>query len=174
MARVYNFSAGPSMLPESILNRAAAEMLDYEGSGQSVMEMSHRSKVFDSIIKDAEKLMREIMNIPNNYKVLFLQGGASSQFAAIPMNFMNKNNKADYIETGVWAKKAFQEAKRYGNARVIASSADKTYSYIPKVTKEDIDPEADYVYYCIIYREIFQVAILINIKIFLLNFCHIK
>ena len=148
MARVYNFSAGPSMLPLEALKKAQAELLDYEGSGQSVMEMSHRSKVFDKIIKDAEALMREIMNIPDNYKVLFLQGGASSQFAAIPMNFMNKNNKADYIETGVWAKKAFQEAKRYGNARVIASSADKTYSYIPKVTKEDIDPEADYVYYC--------------------------
>ena len=148
MARVYNFSAGPSMLPLEALKKAQAELLDYEGSGQSVMEMSHRSKVFDKIIKDAEALFREIMNIPDNYKVLFLQGGASSQFAAIPMNFMNKNNKADYIETGVWAKKAFQEAKRYGNARVIASSADKTYSYIPKVTREDIDPEADYVYYC--------------------------
>ena len=112
MARVYNFSAGPSMLPLEALQKAQAELLDYEGSGQSVMEMSHRSKVFDKIIKDAEALMREIMNIPDNYKVLFLQGGASSQFAAIPMNFMNKNNKADYIETGVWAKKAFQEAKR--------------------------------------------------------------
>ncbi len=148
MARVYNFSAGPSMLPLEALQKAQAELLDYEGSGQSVMEMSHRSKVFDGIIKDAEKLMREIMNIPDNYKVLFLQGGASSQFAAIPMNFMNKNNKADYIVTGMWGKKAYQEAKRYGNARVVASSDDKTFSYIPKVTKEDIDPEADYVYYC--------------------------
>lgn len=148
MARVYNFSAGPSMLPLEALKKAQEELLDYEGSGQSVMEMSHRSKVFDGIIKEAEKLMREIMNIPDNYKVLFLQGGASSQFAAIPMNFMNKNNKADYIVTGVWAKKAFQEAQKYGNPRVIASSADKTFSYIPKVTKEDIDPEADYVYYC--------------------------
>ena len=148
MARVYNFSAGPSMLPLEALQKAQADLLDYEGCGQSVMEMSHRSKVFDKIIKDAEKLMREIMNIPDNYKVLFLQGGASSQFAAIPMNFMTKNNKADYIVTGVWAKKAYQEAKRYGNARVIASSEDKTYSYIPKVAKEDIDPEADYVYIC--------------------------
>lgn len=148
MARVYNFSAGPSMLPLEALEKAQAELLDYEGSGQSVMEMSHRSKVFDKIIKDAEKLFREIMNIPDNYKVLFLQGGASAQFAAIPLNFMNKNNKADYILTGVWAKKAFAEAKKYGKARAIASSEDKTFSYIPKITKEDIDPEADYVYMC--------------------------
>lgn len=148
MARVYNFSAGPSMLPLEALEKAQKELLDYEGSGQSVMEMSHRSKVFDKIIKDAESLFREIMNIPDNYKVLFLQGGASAQFAAIPLNFMNKNNKADYILTGVWAKKAFAEAKKYGKARAIASSEDKTFSYIPKVTKEDIDPEADYVYIC--------------------------
>lgn len=148
MARVYNFSAGPSMLPLEALKKAQEELLDYQGSGQSVMEMSHRSKVFDKIIKDAEALFREIMNIPDNYKVLFLQGGASAQFAAIPLNFMNKNNKADYILTGVWAKKAFAEAKKYGKARAIASSEDKTFSYIPKVTKEDIDPEADYVYIC--------------------------
>lgn len=148
MARVYNFSAGPSMLPLEALEKAQAELLDYEGSGQSVMEMSHRSKVFDKIIKDAETLFREIMNIPDNYKVLFLQGGASAQFSAIPLNFMNKNNKADYILTGVWAKKAFAEAKKYGKARAIASSEDKTFSYIPKITKEDIDPEADYVYIC--------------------------
>lgn len=148
MARVYNFSAGPSMLPLEALQKAQAELLDYQGSGQSVMEMSHRSKVFDGIIKEAEALFREIMNIPDNYKVLFLQGGASAQFAAIPLNFMNKNNKADYILTGVWAKKAFAEAKKYGKARAIASSEDKTFSYIPKVTKEDIDPEADYVYIC--------------------------
>ncbi|MBR4765252.1 MAG: 3-phosphoserine/phosphohydroxythreonine transaminase, partial [Clostridia bacterium] len=121
---------------------------DYKGSGQSVMEMSHRSKWFDDIIKEAEALFREIMNIPDNYKVLFLQGGASTHFAAIPMNFMNKNNKADYIITGNWAKKAYQEAKKYGNARAIASSEDKVYSYIPKVTRVDIDPEADYVYIC--------------------------
>lgn len=148
MARVYNFSAGPSMLPLEALKKAQDELLDYQGSGQSVMEMSHRSKVFDNIIKEAEALFREIMNIPDNYKVLFLQGGASAQFAAIPLNFMNKNNKADYILTGVWAKKAFAEAKKYGKARAIASSEDKTFSYIPKVTKEDIDPDADYVYMC--------------------------
>lgn len=148
MARVYNFSAGPSMLPLEALQKAQADLLDYQGSGQSVMEMSHRSKVFDDIIKDAEKLFRELMNIPDNYKVLFLQGGASAQFAAIPLNFMNKNNKADYILTGVWAKKAFAEAKKYGKPRAIASSEDKTFSYIPKVNKEDIDPEADYVYIC--------------------------
>ena len=148
MARVYNFSAGPSMLPEEVLKKAAAEMLDYEGSGQSVMEMSHRSKVYDKIIKDAEALLRELMNIPDNYKVLFLQGGASTQFAAIPLNFMNKNNKADYIITGQWAKKAFAEAQKYGEARAVASSADKTFSYIPKVSKEDFTPDADYVYIC--------------------------
>ena len=114
MARVYNFSAGPSMLPEEVLKKAAEEMLDYQGSGQSVMEMSHRSKVFDGIIKETEKLFREIMNIPDNYKVLFLQGGASTQFAAIPLNFMNGSGKADYIITGQWAKKAFSEASKYG------------------------------------------------------------
>ena len=112
MARVYNFSAGPSMLPEDVLKKAAAEMLDYEGSGQSVMEMSHRSKVYDSIIKGAEQLLRELYNIPENYKVLFLQGGASTQFAAIPHNFMNKNGKADFVITGQWAKKAYQEAQK--------------------------------------------------------------
>ena len=148
MARVYNFSAGPSMLPESVLAKAAAEMMDYEGCGQSVMEMSHRSKTFDKIIKDAEQLFRELMNIPDNYKVLFLQGGASTQFAAIPMNFMNKNKKADYIITGQWAKKAYQEAQRYGAARAVASSADKTFSYIPKTTAADFDKDADYVYIC--------------------------
>lgn len=148
MARVYNFSAGPSMLPLSVLEKARDQMLDYEGSGQSVCEMSHRSKVFDKIIKDAEALFREIMNIPDNYKVLFLQGGASTQFAAIPLNFMNKNRKADFIVTGVWGKKAFQEAQKYGAARKVASSEDKVYSYIPKLTRADFDPKADYVYYC--------------------------
>ncbi len=148
MARVYNFSAGPSMLPEEVLKKAAAEMLDYEGCGQSVMEMSHRSKTFDKIIKDAEQLFRELMNIPDNYKVLFLQGGASTQFAAIPMNFMNKNKKADFIITGQWAKKAYQEAAKYGAARAVASSADKTFSYIPKTTAADFDKDADYVYIC--------------------------
>ena len=148
MARVYNFSAGPSMLPEAVLTKAAAEMLDYEGSGQSVMEMSHRSKVYQSIIDTAEALLREIMNIPDNYKVLFLQGGASSQFAMVPMNLMTGSGKADYIITGQWAKKAYKEAARYGNARAVASSEDKTFSYIPKVAKEDLDPEADYVHIC--------------------------
>ena len=159
MARVFNFSAGPSMLPEEVLKKAAEEMLDYQGSGQSVMEMSHRSKVFDAIIKDTEKLFRELYNIPENYKVLFLQGGASTQFAAIPLNFMNGSGKADFIITGQWAKKAYQEAAKYGNARAVASSADKTFSYIPKTTKADFDPEADYVYICMnntIYGTIFK------------------
>ncbi len=149
MARVYNFSAGPSMLPEEVLKKAASEMLDYEGSGQSVMEMSHRSKVFESIIVAAEELLRDLMNIPENYKVLFLQGGASTQFAAIPLNFMNKSGKADYIISGQWAKKAFAEAQRYGDAVAVASSQDKTFSYIPKVSKEDFRPDADYVYICL-------------------------
>ena len=159
MARVFNFSAGPSMLPEEVLKKAAEEMLDYQGSGQSVMEMSHRSKVFDAIIKDTEKLFRELYNVPENYKVLFLQGGASTQFAAIPLNFMNGSGKADFIITGQWAKKAYQEAARYGEARAVASSADKTFSYIPKTTKADFDPEADYVYICMnntIYGTIFK------------------
>ena len=159
MARVYNFSAGPSMLPESVLKRAAAEMLDYEGSGQSVMEMSHRSKTFDKIIKDAEALLREIMNIPDNYKVLFLQGGASQQFSAVPLNLMNKNKKADYIITGQWAKKAYQEACRYGDAKAVASSADKTFSYIPKTDKSMFREDADYVYICVnntIYGTVFN------------------
>ncbi len=148
MARVYNFSAGPSMLPEAVLEKAAAEMLDYEGSGQSVMEMSHRSKVYQSIIDKAEALLREIMNIPENYKVLFLQGGASSQFAMVPLNLMTGSGKADYIVTGQWAKKAFKEAARYGDAKAVASSEDKTFSYIPKLTKEDFRPDADYVHIC--------------------------
>ena len=131
MARVYNFSAGPSMLPEEVLKTAANEMLDYGGSGQSVMEMSHRSKEYDAIIKAAEADLREIMNIPDNYEVLFLQGGASTQFAMIPLNLMNKNNKADFIITGQWANKAYKEAARYGAAREFASSKDKTFSYIP-------------------------------------------
>ncbi len=148
MARVYNFSAGPSMLPLEVLETAANQMLDYEGSGQSVMEMSHRSKEYDAIIKEAEADLREIMNIPYNYEVLFLQGGASSQFAMVPMNLMTKNGKADYVITGQWANKAYKEAARYGEAKAIASSADKTYSYIPKVNKEDITPDADYVHIC--------------------------
>lgn len=136
------------MLPESVLNKAAAEMLDYQGSGQSVMEMSHRSKIYKTIIDGAEALMRELMNIPDNYKVLFLQGGASTQFAAIPLNFMNKSGKADYIVTGQWAKKALAEAQKYGDAKAVASSADKTFTYIPKTKREDFRPDADYVYIC--------------------------
>ncbi len=147
MARVYNFSAGPAVLPESVLKEAAEEMLDYKGSGMSVMEMSHRSKWFDDIIKDAEKDLRDLMNIPDNYKVLFLQGGASLQFAAIPMNLM-KNRVADYIVTGQWAKKAFNEAKIYGKANKIASSEDKTFSYIPDCSDLPISEDADYVYIC--------------------------
>ncbi|MEE0840399.1 MAG: 3-phosphoserine/phosphohydroxythreonine transaminase, partial [Acutalibacteraceae bacterium] len=148
MSRVYNFSAGPSMLPEAVLKTAAAEMLEYGTSGQSVMEMSHRSKEYQAIIDEAEANLREIMNIPDNYTVLFLQGGASTQFAMVPMNLMNKNHKADYVVTGQWAKKAYKEAARYGNARVIASSEDKTFSYIPEITPDMIDPEADYVHIC--------------------------
>lgn len=148
MARVYNFSAGPSTLPVKVLETAAAEMLDYKGSGQSVMEMSHRSKWFDDIIKEAEALMRELYNVPDNYKVLFLQGGASAQFSAIPLNFMNGTGKADYIITGQWAKKAFQEAQKYGDVVAAASSADKTFSYIPKTTAADFRDDADYVYIC--------------------------
>ena len=144
MARVFNFSAGPSMLPESVLREAAEEMLDYRGTGMSVMEMSHRSKAFDTIIKEAEQDLRDIMEIPDNYKVLFLQGGASQQFAAIPMNLM-KNGVADYIITGQWAKKAYEEAKKYGKVNAVASSADKTFSYIPDCSDLPIDEDADYV-----------------------------
>ena len=149
MARVYNFSAGPSVLPESVLKRAAAEMMDYEGSGQSVMEMSHRSKVYETIIQGAEALLREVMNIPDNYKVLFLQGGASTQFAMIPLNLMNKSGKADFVITGQWATKAFQEASRYGEAKAVASSKDKTFSYIPKLDKSTFTPDADYFHICL-------------------------
>ena len=147
MARVFNFSAGPSVLPEVVLKQAADEMLDYKGSGMSVMEMSHRSKVYDNIIKEAEKDLRDLMDIPDNYKVLFLQGGASQQFAAIPMNLM-KNGVADYIITGQWAKKACEEAKKYGKVNVVASSADKTFSYIPDCSDLPVSEDADYVYVC--------------------------
>ncbi|MBE5913512.1 MAG: 3-phosphoserine/phosphohydroxythreonine transaminase [Pseudobutyrivibrio ruminis] len=147
MSRVYNFSAGPAVLPEEVLREAADEMLDYKGCGMSVMEMSHRSKVFDDIIKEAEADIRTLMNIPDNYKVLFLQGGASQQFAAIPMNLM-KNKKAGYIITGQWAKKAYQEAKIYGEAVELASSADKTFSYIPDCSDLPITDDMDYVYIC--------------------------
>ena len=147
MSRVYNFSAGPAVLPEEVLREAAEEMMDYRGCGMSVMEMSHRSKVFDDIIKEAEQDIRDLMNIPDNYKVLFLQGGASQQFAAIPMNLM-RNKKAGYIITGQWAKKAYQEAKLYGEAIELASSADKTFSYIPDCSDLDIPDDLDYVYIC--------------------------
>jgi len=147
MARVYNFSAGPAVLPESVLSSAAAEMLDYKGTGMGVMEMSHRSKAYQTILDTAEADLRELMGIPQNYKVLFLQGGASQQFAMIPMNLM-KNKVADYIVTGVWAKKACQEAAIYGQANVIASSADKGFSYIPDCSDLPISDNADYVYIC--------------------------
>ena len=147
MSRVYNFSAGPAVLPEEVLKEVADEMLDYNGTGMSVMEMSHRSAAFQEIIDTAEKDLRELMNIPDNYKVLFLQGGASQQFAMIPMNLM-KNKVADYIVTGQWAKKAYQEAQKYGKANKIASSEDKTFSYIPDCSDLPISPDADYVYIC--------------------------
>ena len=146
--RVYNFSAGPSMLPEEVLKRAADEMLEYGNSGQSVMEMSHRSKEYQAIFDATEAKLRQVMNIPDNYKVLFLQGGASTQFAMIPLNLMNKNNKADYIITGQWAKKSYKEGAKYGNARAVASSEDKTFSYIPKVSADAFDKDADYVHIC--------------------------
>lgn len=148
MARVYNFSAGPSVLPEPVLKRAAAEMLDYEGSGQSVMEMSHRSKVYDGIIKECEALLRKTLAIPENYRVLFLQGGASTQFAMVPMN-LRKNGKADFVLTGQWAKKACSEAKKFLSAHVVADSSDKTFTYIPKLDPASFDPEADYFHICL-------------------------
>ena len=147
MHRVYNFSAGPAVLPEEVLREAADEMLDYQGTGMSVMEMSHRSAAFDEIIKTAEQDLRDLMGIPDNYKVLFLQGGASQQFAAVPMNLM-KNGVADYIVTGQWAKKAYQEAQKYGKAVKVASSEDEAFSYIPDCSDLPIDDDADYVYIC--------------------------
>ena len=147
MSRVYNFSAGPAVLPEEVLKSAAEEMLDYNGTGMSVMEMSHRSKAFEEIIETAEADLRELMNIPDNYKVLFLQGGASQQFAMIPMNLM-KNKVADYIITGQWAKKAAGEAAKYGKVNKIASSENKTFSYIPDCSDIPISEDADYVYIC--------------------------
>ncbi|HAR62677.1 MAG: 3-phosphoserine/phosphohydroxythreonine aminotransferase [Candidatus Margulisiibacteriota bacterium] len=144
MSRIYNFSAGPAMLPLEVLEQAANEMVDYSGSGMSVLEMSHRSKPFEAIINQAESLLREIMNIPANYKVLFLQGGASSQFSMIPLNLFGKVRKADYILTGEWAKKAIQEAKRYGEINIVASSKDKNFNYIPPIDKSNFDSEAAY------------------------------
>ncbi len=148
MSRVYNFSAGPSMLPEQVLRQAAEEMLDYKGTGESVMEMSHRSKEYAAIIEECETRLRRVMEIPDNYKVLFLQGGASSQFAMVPLNLMTKNRKADYVITGQWAKKAYKEAARFGDCHVVASSEDKTFSYIPKLDPAAFTPDADYFHIC--------------------------
>ena len=146
MARVFNFSAGPSVLPEPVLETAAEEMLDYRGTGTSVMEMSHRSPAFKDIIDSAETLIRELMGIPENYAVLFLQGGASCQFSMVPLNLMTGSGKADYVNTGAWSKKAIAEAKRYGEVNVVASSEKKTFSYIPELNRDMFDPEADYVH----------------------------
>lgn len=148
MSRVYNFSAGPSMLPLKVLETAASEMTDYRGCGMSVMEMSHRSPVYEEIISQTQMLMREVMNIPDNYKVLFLQGGASMQFAAIPLNLMTKSGKADYVISGQFSEKAYQEATRYGDVKILASSADKNFTYIPEFSVSDIRPDADYVHIC--------------------------
>ena len=148
MARVYNFSAGPSMLPESVLNRAADEMLDYKGSGQSVMEMSHRSKVYEGIINETQELFRELLSIPDNYKVLFLQGGASTQFAAIPLNLLNGSGKADYVLSGQFSTKAYKEAQKYGEIKVVGSSKDDNFTHIPELNKADFTPDADYFYIC--------------------------
>ncbi len=147
MKRIFNFSAGPSNLPLSVLEKAQAELINYEGSGMSVMEMSHRSKIYEEIILSAENLLREIMMIPDNYKVLFLQGGASTQFAAVPLNLM-KTCKADYVLTGQFSTKAFEEAKKYGTPRLVATSKDKNFSYIPYLKRSDFDPQADYVHIC--------------------------
>lgn len=148
MSRVYNFSAGPAVLPEEVLKEAAAEMMDYKGCGMSVMEMSHRSKDFENILNEAEKDLRELMNIPDNYKVMFIQGGGHIQFAMVPMNLF-KNKVGDYIITGQWAKKAYEEAKLFGTANAIASSADKTFSYIPDCSDLPVNDNADYVYICL-------------------------
>ena len=144
--RVYNFSAGPSMLPLEVLEQAQRELVCYPSAGMSVMEMSHRSKVFEGILEKAKADLKELMNIPDNYKILFLQGGGSTQFAMIPLNLMNRNNKADYVITGQWAKKAAEEAKRYGKVNIVASSADSTFDHIPELDKAKFDPEADYFY----------------------------
>ncbi|PKL36168.1 MAG: 3-phosphoserine/phosphohydroxythreonine aminotransferase [Spirochaetae bacterium HGW-Spirochaetae-1] len=148
MSRVYNFSAGPAILPESVLKKAAVEMLDYNNTGMSVMEMSHRSKPFEDIINGAENLLRDLMNIPKNYHVLFLQGGASTQFAMIPLNLFKGSKKCDLIHTGAWTKRAIAEAKKYGTVNILASSEDKNFSYIPKVDKSKFSADADYFYIC--------------------------
>lgn len=147
MARVYNFSAGPAVLPEEVLEEAAKEMLDYQGTGMSVMEMSHRSAPFQKILDTAEEDLRELMGIPASYRVLFMQGGASQQFAMVPMNLM-KTGCADYIITGQWAKKAKEEASLYGRANAIASSADRGFSYIPNCSDLPVSEDASYVYIC--------------------------
>ena len=144
--RVYNFSAGPSMLPLEVLEKVQKDLLNYEGSGQSVMEMSHRSKEYQKIIDDAEANLRELMNIPDNYKVMFLQGGGTLQFAMVPLNLLRNSKKADYVLTGTWAKKAYKEACKFGDIRVIASSEDDKFTWVPKIKKEDIREDADYVY----------------------------
>lgn len=149
MSRVFNFSAGPAVLPEEVLKIAADEMLEYKTTGQSVMEMSHRSKEYEAIINECESLLREVMSIPDNYKVLFLQGGASSQFAMVPLNLMNKSGKADFVITGQWAKKAYQEAQKFGQCNAVASSADKTFTYIPELDKSKFTPDADYFHICL-------------------------
>lgn len=149
MQRVYNFSAGPAVLPEEVLKKAQMELLNYKNSGQSVMEMSHRSEDFKEILKETKLLLRRVMQIPYNYEILFLQGGASSQFAMVPMNIMTKSNKADFIITGQWANKAYLEATKYGDCKIIASSEDKNFSYIPKVNKDDFSKDSDYVHICL-------------------------
>ena len=148
MGRIYNFSAGPSMLPLAVLERAASEMTDYNGSGMSVMEMSHRSSFYEAIIQEAEADLRKLMNIPDNYKVLFLQGGAATQFSAVPLNLMNGSGKADYIVSGMFSKKAYAEAQKFGDVKLVASSADKNFTYIPEITPDMIREDADYVHIC--------------------------
>lgn len=148
MSRVFNFSAGPSMMPLTVLERASAEMTDYQGSGMSVMEMSHRSPVYEKIIADTQALVRSVLGVPDNYKVLFLQGGATTQFTAVPLNLMNGSGKADYVISGMFSKKAYEEAKRFGDVKVLASSSDRNFTYIPAFKPEDIRPDADYVHIC--------------------------
>ena len=146
--RVYNFSAGPSMLPLEVLEKVQKDLLNYNGTGESVMEMSHRSAEYQQIIDDAEANLRKLMNIPDNYKVLFLQGGGTLQFSMVPMNLLRNSHKADYIVSGNWSKKAYQEACKFGDIKVAATSEDKNYTYVPKVTKDAFRPDADYVYIC--------------------------
>lgn len=149
MERIYNFSAGPSMLPEAVLQKAADELLNYQGYGLSVMEMSHRSPVYERIITDAERLLREVMQIPDNYKVLFLQGGASTQFSAVPLNLLSGSGKADYILSGQFSTKAYQEAQKYGDVVAVASSKDENFSYVPQVERDAFRKDADYVHICL-------------------------